>query len=288
MIGALPVCTLAALLSRVGARCVHTNQALGSKRPLDTTRGRCCYATVPVHRAKLRIYCAFLKLTYHVRVGRVGYNTSALAMPNPSQCTDVMFERDVLFSFFTVFDVVSLFQVCFAIFPIVKNIEKRICLKFCIANGILCAESRKMLQKAYGESSLSKTRAYEWYSAFKSGRDVVEDSPRSGRPSTSSSEINIAKVKEIVTENGHLSLGEIAAELSVSHESICTILNDCLGMKCFAAGLVPKDLNFLQKLNRVNQRISSNNHRIHLIWLWPTFFFFQNSNYHFEAPIFSR
>ena len=87
MIGALSVCTLAALFSRVGTRCVHTNQTLGSKRPLDTTRGRCYYATVLVHRTKLRIYCAFLKLTYHVRVGCAGYNTSALAMPSPSQCS---------------------------------------------------------------------------------------------------------------------------------------------------------------------------------------------------------
>ena len=65
--------------------------------------------------------------------------------------------------------------------------------------------------------------------------------PRSGRPSTSSTEVNIAKVKEMVTENRHLSLREIAAELSVSHESIRSILNDCLGMKHVAARLVPKD-----------------------------------------------
>ena len=68
--------------------------------------------------------------------------------------------------------------------------------------------------------------AYEWYSAFKISRDVVEDLPRSGRKSTSSTEVNIAKVKEIVTQNCHLSLREIAAELSVSHESIRIILND--------------------------------------------------------------
>ena len=68
-----------------------------------------------------------------------------------------------------------------------------------------------MLQKAYGESTLSKTRAYEWYSAFKSGRDALEDSPRSGRPSRSSTEGNIAKVKEMVTKNHHFSLREIAA-----------------------------------------------------------------------------
>ena len=45
----------------------------------------------------------------------------------------------------------------------------------------------------------------------------------------------------MVTENRHLSLREIAAELSVSHESIRTILNDFLGMKRVAARLVPKD-----------------------------------------------
>ena len=83
-----------------------------------------------------------------------------------------------------------------------------------------------MLQKAYGESTLSKTRAYEWDSEFKSGRDVVEDLPRSGVQSTSSTKVNIANVKEMVTENRHLSLRGIAAELSMSHESICTILNE--------------------------------------------------------------
>ena len=122
-----------------------------------------------------------------------------------------------------------------------KNIEQRICLKFCNANEISCVVSLKMLQKAYGESTLSKARVYEWYSAFKSGRDVVEDLPRCGRPSTTSIEVNMAKVKEIVTENHHLCLREIFAELAVSHESIRTILNDCLSMKRVAARLVPKD-----------------------------------------------
>ena len=71
---------------------------------------------------------------------------------------------------------------------------------------------------------------------------MVEDLTRSGRPSTSSTEVNIAKVKEMVTGNRHLSLREIAVEHSVYHKSIRTILNDCLGMKRVAARLVPKDL----------------------------------------------
>ena len=86
----------------------------------------------------------------------------------------------------------------------------------------------------------------------------MEDLPRSGRPSTSSTEVNIAKVKEMVTENRHLSLTEVAAVLPVSHESIRTILNDFLGMKRVAARLVSKDLKFLQKVNRVKAKNSTN------------------------------
>ena len=45
----------------------------------------------------------------------------------------------------------------------------------------------------------------------------------------------------MVTENCYLSLREIAAELSVSRESIRTILNDSLGTKRVATRLVLKD-----------------------------------------------
>ena len=171
------------------------------------------------------------------------------------------FERDLSFSLFTVFDVVNLSQVCFTIFQVDKNIEHRIRLKFCITKGISCVESLKMLQKAYDESTLSKTRAYEWYSAFKSSRDEVEDLPRSSRPSTSSTEVNVAKVKEMVTENRHLSLREIAADLSVSHESIRTILNDCLGMKRVAARLVPKTISQGYHCERISGQKLKEYHR---------------------------
>ena len=166
----------------------------------------------------------------------------------------------------TVFDVISLSQLCSAIFPMDKNFEERICLKFWIANVISYAESLNMLQKAYGESTLWKTTFYKWHSAFKSGLDELEDLPRSGWPPTSSTEVNIAKIKEMVTENRYLSLREIVAEFSVSHQSIRTILNDCLGMKRVAARLVPKDhltkLSLWTNFWRKTRRISSNNHHI--------------------------
>lgn len=108
-----------------------------------------------------------------------------------------------------------------------------------------------MLQKAYGESVLSKTQVYEWYKAFKDGRETVEDAPRSGRPSTSTTDDNVEKVREIVLENRHTSVRELARDLNMSRETARLILVENLGMRRVAARLVPIQLNFLQKQYRM-------------------------------------
>ncbi|XP_029668258.1 protein GVQW3-like [Formica exsecta] len=107
-----------------------------------------------------------------------------------------------------------------------------------------------MLGKAYSESCISKTQAYDWYKAFKEGREVVYDLPPSGRPSTTSTDENIEKIKKIVIENRRLSVREMAHELQMSHISVHNILTEVLGMRCVAARLVPKELNFLQQTHR--------------------------------------
>jgi len=107
-----------------------------------------------------------------------------------------------------------------------------------------------MLGKAYGESVLSKTQVYDWYKAFKNGRTDVEDLPRSGRPSTSSTDENIEVVKKTVLENRHTSIRELAQDLNISRESVRLILVDILGMRKVAGRLVPKELNFMQKKHR--------------------------------------
>jgi hypothetical protein len=51
----------------------------------------------------------------------------------------------------------------------------------------------------------------------------MEDLPWSGRPSTSATKVNIQTMKEIMTEEPHSTLREIAVELCVSGEWIRTI-----------------------------------------------------------------
>ena len=55
-----------------------------------------------------------------------------------------------------------------------------------------------MLTEAYGESAMSETRVYEWYKRFQNGREDVEDEERPGCPSTSTTDKNVEKVKEMV------------------------------------------------------------------------------------------
>ena len=81
-----------------------------------------------------------------------------------------------------------------------KKIE-RVCLKPCVSNGITATESLKILQKYFGESTLSRTQVFEWHEAFREGREVVENLPHASRPSTSVNDDNIEKVKKIVLEN---------------------------------------------------------------------------------------
>lgn len=67
-------------------------------------------------------------------------------------------------------------------------------------------------------NNLSKTCDYEWYCVMVSGgRDFMEAFSRSGRPSTPSYEVKIAKVKETVTESPHFSLKTTATEILLSH-----------------------------------------------------------------------
>ncbi|XP_018346773.1 PREDICTED: histone-lysine N-methyltransferase SETMAR-like [Trachymyrmex septentrionalis] len=109
-----------------------------------------------------------------------------------------------------------------------------------------------MLTVAFDESTMSKTRVYEWYKRFKEGREDVEDDDRPGRPSTSITDDNVEQVKKMILENRRITIREIADDVGISFGSCQAIFSDVLGMKRVAAKFVPKLLNFDQKQHRVD------------------------------------
>jgi hypothetical protein len=58
-----------------------------------------------------------------------------------------------------------------------------------------------MFKIEFREEAMCKTQTYEWWKRFKKGRNSIDDDPRSGRPSTSKTDDNVAKVREVIRSN---------------------------------------------------------------------------------------
>ena len=133
------------------------------------------------------------------------------------------------------------------------TIEQRINIKFCVKLGKTATETLKMLRDVYGDSSMSRTRVFEWHKRFVEGREDVEDDPKLGRPCTSTTDTNIEKVRQLVRSDRRLTIRVIANELGMDKETVRTILVDTLGMrKVCMVKMVPRLLTEEQKAQRLN------------------------------------
>jgi len=68
------------------------------------------------------------------------------------------------------------------------SVEQRINLKFLVRLGKTPTKAPKLLQKVYGDDTMSRTCLIEWHRKFKEGKEEVKDDHRIGRPSTSRTE----------------------------------------------------------------------------------------------------
>ena len=132
------------------------------------------------------------------------------------------------------------------------TIEQRINIKFCVKLGKTATETLKILRDVYGDSSMSRTKVFEWHKRFVEGREEVEDDPKSGRPCTSTTDTNIEKVRQLVRSGRCVTICVIANELGMDKETVPTILVDTLGMRKVCAKMVPRLLTEEQKAQRLN------------------------------------
>ena len=131
------------------------------------------------------------------------------------------------------------------------KMEQRINLKFLVKLGKGPTDCLKLLQEVYGEATMSCARLFEWHKRFTSGREEVEDDPKSGRPSTTKTADNIGKVNELVRSDRRLTVRMMAEEQNINRESVRIILSEELGMRKMCAKMVPKLLSDDQKQHRV-------------------------------------
>ena len=68
------------------------------------------------------------------------------------------------------------------------------------------------------------TRDFERYKRFKDGREEVKDDSRSGRHTTSRTEINVDRVKLMVCGDGQLTVWMIASHLDMKKDNVWKII----------------------------------------------------------------
>jgi len=97
-----------------------------------------------------------------------------------------------------------------------------------------------MLVQVYGDNAMKKTAVYKWVKRFSEEGESATDEEKSGRPATSRTEENIAKVHQIVRENRRLTVRSIAEQVNIERETVRKILTEDLDMRKACAKLVPK------------------------------------------------
>jgi hypothetical protein len=113
-----------------------------------------------------------------------------------------------------------------------------VCVKFCFKLGKTATETWKMLQQAFGDECMSQTQCFEWYSRFKKGRMSIDEDPRSGRSSTSTDDVNIDVVRDLILQNRRLNIREIAEDVDIKFGSCQAILTEKLNMHRVASKFV--------------------------------------------------
>ena len=111
----------------------------------------------------------------------------------------------------------------------------------------------RMLRKVFGNFTMSQKNVYKWYKDFKQGRERVDNLERYGRPSKSTDDLHVNKVKELVLKNRRLTVEDLTDIIGISEGSVKAILKDQLGLQKVTSSLVPKMLNFLLKSRCVDR-----------------------------------
>ena len=96
-----------------------------------------------------------------------------------------------------------------------RSLEQRYVIKFCVKLRKSGSETLQLLRTAYGDAVLSSFQVLRWYKVFKDGREGVEDEQRAGRPSTSRTDNNVARVKAVLDRDQRLSVRLMAEEVGL-------------------------------------------------------------------------
>ncbi|KAJ8936238.1 hypothetical protein NQ318_010654 [Aromia moschata] len=120
-----------------------------------------------------------------------------------------------------------------------RLIEQRMAIKYCVKLEESAAETIPMLKKAFGVDCVRTGKFSGGTRPSQKGEDV-NDENRAGRPSTSSSDDNVKRVRDLLNTDRRLSVRLISETLDITTTIVHEIVLESLGMRKVCAKLVPK------------------------------------------------
>ena len=118
---------------------------------------------------------------------------------------------------------------------------------FCVKLGDSATTTQEKLQQAFGDDAMSRAQAFPRCKMFSEGKTIVKDEEGSGRPSTTQTSDDTARVRELVRSDRRLTVNMIADEVNVNQEAVDRILTEELGMRKICAKMVPRNLTQQQR-----------------------------------------
>jgi len=92
-------------------------------------------------------------------------------------------------------------------------------------------ETYEILQAAFGESCLSRSKTFEWYFHFERGRRSFEVDLRPGRLSTYHSEETVPRVREIIRADRRPTIREDTEEVTIAFDMCQNVLTEDMRMR---------------------------------------------------------
>jgi hypothetical protein len=134
--------------------------------------------------------------------------------------------------------------------------EQRICIKFCFNLEKTTAECYR---KPLDIMPWAKAKLFLWYKRFKDRRTSADDDGHSGRPLTSTTPENTAKVRKAILADRRQTIHDVCEIVGLSYRTVQCISADNLNMRRISARFVPRLLSDDQKALRVSVRREPNN-----------------------------
>ena len=124
-------------------------------------------------------------------------------------------------------------------------------IRYLQKKGLTTKEIHIDVVSTLGDNAPALSTVKKWAAKFKRRWKSLEDDPRSGRPSTATTQENIDRIHQMVMTHTRLTISHLANVISIFRARVENILHNELGMSKVSARKGAQLLTPVQKLTRL-------------------------------------